>query len=328
MAPYINELSDQPYGDWRDEFFEKGYIVLKGVIPQDRVIDYRTKMLNWLGDFPNDFDINDRTTWTSENLPQSFNNGTYLNYCAAHERYVWDARQEPGVLAAFEKLWGTNELIVSYDGINITLPNAGNMRGTSKSSPHVDQAPSRPGLSCVQGIINLSESGPKDGGLVVLEGSSRLFSQFFKSRPPDPSIPKHPPPLSSPHYDFYPFTPTDLSWFTSRGCSPIEVCASPGDLILWDSRTIHYSVHPESDTIRTAINACYAPANMASKKDLQRKKEIFGKWEATAHWPHINVHSMGKAKVKGEVDGWERREPLERPVLSEGLLKLAGVLPY
>lgn len=63
------------------------------------------------------------------------------------------ANREPGVLAAFEKLWNTNELIVSYDTINLTLPNAGKMAG-SKPWPHVDQAPERQGLSCVQGIIN------------------------------------------------------------------------------------------------------------------------------------------------------------------------------
>lgn len=65
---------------------------------------------------------------------------------------VYEIR-EPGVLAAFQKLWGTDELIVSFDTINLTLPNAGSMAG-SKPWPHVDQAPERQGLSCVQGIIN------------------------------------------------------------------------------------------------------------------------------------------------------------------------------
>jgi hypothetical protein len=67
------------------------------------------------------------------------------------------AYREPGVLSAFEKLWGTDELIVSYDTINLTLPNASKMGG-SKPWPHVDQAPERKGLSCVQGIINRASS--------------------------------------------------------------------------------------------------------------------------------------------------------------------------
>jgi hypothetical protein len=93
MAPYMNDNVDQPYGDWRDEFYEKGYVVLKGVIPKDRALNYRNKMMDWLGSFDNDFDIKEPSTWTKENLPQSFKNGMYLNYCAAHEKYVWEARQ-------------------------------------------------------------------------------------------------------------------------------------------------------------------------------------------------------------------------------------------
>lgn len=71
--------------------------------------------------------------------------------------------REPGVLAAFEKLWGTDELIVSFDTINLTLPNASKMGG-SKPWPHVDQAPERQGLSCVQGIINREYLAPTRSG--------------------------------------------------------------------------------------------------------------------------------------------------------------------
>ena len=97
MAPFLDEnesmSAQQKYGDWRDEFYEKGYVVLKGVVPKERALKYRNKMMDWLGTFPNDFDIRNPETWTKENLPQSFKNGMYLNYCAAHEKYVWEARQ-------------------------------------------------------------------------------------------------------------------------------------------------------------------------------------------------------------------------------------------
>ena len=156
MAPYINDTSDSvetKHGDFRDELKENGYAVVKGAVPQDRAQYYRQKMLDWIGSFPNDLDVNKPETWTKDNLPPSFKNGMYLNFCAAHEKYVWEARQEPGVVEAFEKIWGTKELIVSYDTINLTLPNA-NQMATGKPWPHCDQAPERDGLSCVQGIIN------------------------------------------------------------------------------------------------------------------------------------------------------------------------------
>lgn len=141
------------HGDWRDELHERGYVVIKNVVSKERALYYNQKMLDWLGSFDNAFDINDKSTWTSENLPWSFKNGMYLNYCAAHEKYIWEARQEPAVLDAFAKIWGTDELISSYDTINITLPNASTMGGVTPW-PHVDQAPERHGMQCVQGFLN------------------------------------------------------------------------------------------------------------------------------------------------------------------------------
>lgn len=150
------------HGDWRDEFDTKGYVVLKNVVPKDRALYYRQKMLNWLTSFGTGLDLNDRSTWSEKNLPWSFKNGMYINYCAAHEKFMWEARQEPGVLDAFAKIWGTNELITAYETINITLPNAAEMGGATPW-PHVDQAPERQGMHCVQGFINCKCAAKKSG---------------------------------------------------------------------------------------------------------------------------------------------------------------------
>jgi ectoine hydroxylase-related dioxygenase (phytanoyl-CoA dioxygenase family) len=170
----------------------------------------------------------------------------------------------------------------------------------------------------------VSDAGPDDGGLVVMEGSAPLFEKFFKQHPPD----RTKGPLAALHYDFYPFQDEDLKWYEERGCKLVKVCAEPGDLILWDSRQMHYAVYPKTDMIRTIIYACYTPVAMASPEALQKKKEIFEKWEATTHWPHINIHSQGKHMIDGKLDPLERTEPLEKPELTDKLFKLAGVKPY
>ncbi|OJJ65149.1 hypothetical protein ASPSYDRAFT_75559 [Aspergillus sydowii CBS 593.65] len=321
MAPSLDANASTTYGDWRDEFYSKGYVVLKNVIPRAKALKYRQKALDWLSSFPTKFDINDRSTWASENLPQSFKAGMYLHYCAGHEKYVWDARLEPGVIDAFAKIWGTDELVVSFDTVNITLP--GRKDVDWSPWPHVDQAPERKGLACVQGIINLSEAGPDDGGLLLMEGSSRLFDKFFGLNPPDRTQG-----IGAKHYDFYPFKEPHVKWYEEQGCKLIKVCAEPGDLILWDSRSMHYAEFPKSDTIRTIIYACYTPASLAKEVDLEKKAELFHRWETTTHWPHCNIWGHGKAKVDGEIDPLERDEPLEKPELTDKLLKLAGVKAY
>jgi hypothetical protein len=82
-----------PFGDWRDDFFKNGYHVVKGAIPRDRAEAYRQKALNWFDKFDFGFDVNDKSTWVQEHLPMMMKGGVILNYCAAHEKWVWEARR-------------------------------------------------------------------------------------------------------------------------------------------------------------------------------------------------------------------------------------------
>jgi ectoine hydroxylase-related dioxygenase (phytanoyl-CoA dioxygenase family) len=229
--------------------------------------------------------------------------------------------REPEVIKPFEQLWTTNELLVSFDAFNITLPNRTDMDYTPW--PHVDQSPERKGLACVQGFVNCSPAGPDDGGLLLMVGSAALFEQFFKSHPAE----ERPKTLYD-QYDLYLFTAEQVKWYEERGCKLIKVCAEPGDLILWDSRTVHHVALPESETVRTVMYVCYTPAALAKKDDLQLKAELFKKFEATTHWPHCNIHSQGKAIVNGRIDPLERDEPLEKLEITDQILKLAGVKCY
>jgi len=211
--------------------------------------------------------------------------------------------------------------LVSFDAVNITLPGRPDIKW--KPWPHVDQAPTRKGLVCAQGIINLSEAGPLDGGLQVLQGSSELFEQFFVEHPPKPKAANAPGQI-----DWFGFTMEDVKWFKDRGCKLIKVIAEPGDLIIWDSRTVHFASLPQSETIRTVIYATYTPANLATPEDLKMKAEIFNRYEATTHWPHCNIYGQGKAVRDGKICPAERNEPLEKPVLTENIQKLAGLKAY
>jgi hypothetical protein len=35
-------------------------------------------------------------------------------------------------------------------------------------------------MQCVQGLVNLAPNGPDDGGLIVMEGSTKLLDEYFK----------------------------------------------------------------------------------------------------------------------------------------------------
>lgn len=162
-----------------------GVVVVKGAIPADRAKLYASSAYDFLESFGLGFDRNDPSTWESAKLPFSHRGGLYNGYSCGHEQYAWDIRQEPGVIDAFARVWNTNELLVSFDGLNISVPldlDKEKDKELSLPWPHVDQSPTRQFLHCVQGIANLAPNGPLDGGLMVLRGSKELV------RPPSPSL--------------------------------------------------------------------------------------------------------------------------------------------
>jgi hypothetical protein len=93
MSPTPSSITDTAkYGDFRDDLFRDGYVVVKGAIPKDKAKAYQNSALEWLEGFNLGFDRNDKSTWKKENLPQSWKGGMYLHFSAAHEKYMWDAR--------------------------------------------------------------------------------------------------------------------------------------------------------------------------------------------------------------------------------------------
>lgn len=178
------------------------------------------------------------------------------------------------------------------DGINITLPlpEAESAGERSKPWPHVDQSPNRRWKHCVQGIVNLvgfprsrssrlsddhlqEENGPQDGGLMVLSGSLPLFNEYFDTHPDASPDGKGGWQWRDANW----YNESQLKWFYDRGCKWVKVEAEPGDLILWDSRTIHYGAVATGEKARVAtcewnilpnvleltrgLDVCYKPAS-------------------------------------------------------------------
>ncbi|KAJ5635997.1 uncharacterized protein N7484_009310 [Penicillium longicatenatum] len=311
-----------PYGDWRDELQSQGFVVIKSAIALEKAQYYRQKAFEWLQSFNPSIDFNDPSTWADQDLPVHGKANNFTGYSVVHEKFMWEARMETKVLEAFAKIWGTDELLVSFDALNITLPNQED-KPVTKPWPHVDQSPFRRGLHCVQGIINLSHAGPEDGSLILLPKSSALSDEFFDTQVDESTWLKK---------DFRFFSEEEMKWYEARGIKPIKVLAEPGDLILWDSRTVHWGGEPTSQSrnIRTVIYASYSPASLATEETLARKKEAFESFRATTHWPHDNVVLRDNTfhLPDGTVDPRNRCKPLEEPKYTDQLLRLAGAKPY
>lgn len=137
-----------------------------------------------------------------------------------------------------------------------------------------------------QGIANLAPNGPDDGGLCVLRGSHLLHEEHFAAtggfRPEQDS---------GEGENGYNFTAGDAGWYRARGCGEVKVCAGEGDLILWDSRLVHWNASPVGERVRFAAYVCYCPRALMDEAGLARKLEVFRARKSTTHWP-VSLSAM------------------------------------
>ncbi|GFZ48378.1 hypothetical protein JCM24511_06126 [Saitozyma sp. JCM 24511] len=101
---------------------ENGYTVVRGVLTPERAEDYRQRAYDWLEKMGPNFKRNDRNTWHVKNLPPHEKGGMYQLAGIGHEQFLWDLRCEQAVIDVFATIWGTDELLVSFDGVNLALP--------------------------------------------------------------------------------------------------------------------------------------------------------------------------------------------------------------
>lgn len=169
-----------------------------------------------------------------------------------------------------------DELLTSFDGLCYMRPQ--NRMYKKLYMPHVDQSPYRNKFECVQGLVTLTDvTSKKDGGLIVYPKSHKIH-KYLK--------------------DEFPLYVDRKDWFRmekeqmhilkdSYGIKPYTVIANAGDLLLWDSRTIHQASLPRiRNKERIAIYVCMLPRSTATEAQLKKKVKAFNEKRTTSHWPN------------------------------------------
>ncbi|KII95905.1 hypothetical protein PLICRDRAFT_96719 [Plicaturopsis crispa FD-325 SS-3] len=270
-TPAFIDLTGQTFGDWRDDLAVNGFAVIKSVVTPEKAQTYCDRAYQWIENWGLGFKRDDPSTWTADKIPVVRKGGMF-HHSIGQEAFLWDLRQEPKLIEAFAKLWGTDELLVSFDGANISLP--GPMQDLNQPAWwHVDQDPDKRGFLCAQGLVNLVDNGPDDGGLMVLKGSHKLNTEYFTEVWNGTDGFQLTGAEAQP--DFFGFDDNILKWFYAHGCEWVKTEVGAGDLIIWDSRTVHYNVPPKGNRSRIAAYTCYAPASIAAPDQLKMKQDIF-----------------------------------------------------
>lgn len=276
-----------------------GYAVVSGVARPEQIEHCKSLMWDYLESIPNtQVKRDDIKTWgiPGDWLP-SETNGILHGFGFGQCDFMWYLRLLPEVRSVFSAIWETDDLLVSFDGGNVFRPWKYNREWlTDGGWYHVDQNGTKAdsiGRVCVQGLVTLTDVTEDSGGLVVIPGSHLKHTEMCKRSKVAKSM-----------GDFVP-VPVDDE-ILKDGAKLI--CAQAGDLILWDSRTVHCNTPAltallgadatnlngdriaSSDQpwrlIRQVGYVCMTPAKMASVEILEKRKDAFVNNISTSHWPH------------------------------------------
>jgi len=275
---------------------QNGYVVLSGMASPDQIAEAEDIFWASTQDWYKDVKRTNVHSWTNENWECVANtaSGVVSNSGSAHLPFMWYVRGLPKIKQAFANIWGDDDLLVSFDGYGVFRPPE--VYGQTKNSWfHLDQnGYNKPGLHCVQGLLNLYPSGAEDGGLVVVPCTNIQFDQWFNNQM-----------IESRKGDFIPLAKCPLKQWCGPDVRPLKLCLDPGDFVMWDSRTVHCS-HPARilqsyphRLRRLVAYICMTPCSKAADLSSLREKrvEAFNNGTTLNHWPHeFNIHLTDRSK--------------------------------
>lgn len=297
-------------GDWISDLDEKGYAVVPGVLTDAECDSVLEKMKSFIAGLGRNIE---------ERNDLSNIHGIYQHYGVGQSAAVWEVRTNPAVARPFEEIYGTNDLLVSFDGFCLMLPTRRFQKG--KYWLHMDQSAKATGRQCIQGYVNLFDSSTdRTGSLLVLPGSHLKFADFFSQFPEMREKAKT---------DWCKLETDEQREFF--GVEPTRVHGPRGSMVLWDSRTVHQNIGPAvgaSEALpRCVVYTCFQPRSWCSEKNLSKKKDAFSEFRMTTHWPASKIKLFGK---NPRTYGVEPAVPIPEyhdRVDSQRVLELAGVVP-
>lgn len=301
---------------------EHGYAVIAGALTPDQCAAALDLTWDYLEGLGTGVDRTDWTTWDDDRWPTAVHGGILPGHGIGHSAAQWFIRGVPAVKQVFAAIWD-DDLLVSFDGMALWRPWA--LKEAWKTNRggswlHIDQHPiTRPGMQCVQSLVNLLPTSPATGGNVLIPGSHKRFATIPEAYP----VRLGRIPLEVDHFRF----PADDPLLV--GTPPVMCHMEAGDMLLWDSRTIHCSSasleapEPKAELMRAISLICMMPRRLTPPEVLEQRKKAVGRVTSTTNWTDrfINADKFPQLLAEPHPERFSRPAP---PVLSEYQRRLVG----
>ncbi len=306
------------------EYLEEfGFVVYANALAETEATHALALLWDYLEELGTGIDRNDISTWDDDRWPTSVHGAILPSYGIGHTAAQWYIRDIPKVKQAFANVWDTDDLLVSFDGVTIWRPWTHNLAwrtNEGNSWLHIDQHPiGRPGKHCVQGLVNLLPTSQATGGNVVVPGSHKRFDRIADEYTERLS-------RIHPSIDHFRFPNDDPAL---RDASPIMAEMFAGDLLLWDSRTIHCSapgiIEPDSSTdlLRAASLICMMPRSKSNAEVIELRKAAVESRTSTTNWSDRFINADEFPQITAVEDSEKYNWP-PIPQLSLSQLRMVG----
>ena len=158
--------------------------------------------------------------------PSFSTHGVISGSSVGQSDFQWSIRSNPEVKKIFSRIWNTQQLLVSFDGCGIFRDWRYNPSWkTTGGWNHVDQNPKlKPDRCCIQGLVSLTDQSEKTGGLIVYPRTHLRFTELSD--------------VTKNSNDFVRVSDKHQIMNDGKTLGKLVHCRA-GDLILWDSRTVH-----------------------------------------------------------------------------------------
>ncbi len=265
----------------KDVLEKYGVAILPNLLDEDEIKLMNTGMWDMLKNIQNDaIDVDKPDTWTNFYRLYPLHSMLLQHFGIGHSQYIWDLRQNTKIINVFSKIWDTNELLVSFDGVSVHLPHEKTKRGWYKGNKwyHTDQSFTRNNFECVQSWVTGYDVNDGDATLSVMEGSHKFHETFAKTF------------NVTDKKDWYKLNDLEIDFYLNNNCKQVNIVCPKGSLVLWDSRTIHCGKEPDhlrkKENFRHVVYLCYTPKSLATEKNIKKRIEYFETLRLTSHWPH------------------------------------------
>lgn len=247
--------------DWLTTLRDHGVVSVK--IKDFDPSVYRAHFWNWITTSSPQVTEHDRSHWDLKFLPPS-TRGIFKNYIG-HQEWMWEGREKCHPI--FKTLWGTDNLLCSFDGASVIFPPKETVH-SFKNWFHYDQGRFNMGLCSIQGIVHLTDTDDLDGGFCFVENSHLLHSKYAETHPSWG----------------YKWEVIDIDSPVFSGCRLFKPQVKAGEILLFDSRLAHCFIPSRSNNYRMVMYVCMMPRSGATQKEIEKRQKLYIKNDMTGHW--------------------------------------------